>query len=432
MRLAFLVFLLFLANRVSGNDEKTADASSGSSNLQEVFENLSASDLAKLGAMFYLPYASRAHPHSHPDEVRQAYDLDMDYKPSDLWMAGVAVDMLSLRPDRPHFAEKFRERFTEHGVVVMPSVVDPELCQKTARAAMHAIEHPKPGQTYGRIMKSEFRKDMPLDWEAPFTDIMYAALAPIGEIMLGILGQDATMVEYGTLTSYPGAESQVMHADTPMEEPGHAKWARLISCYVYLSNVTTDQAPLDVWPGTHTHVHFYNLDKMVAVEEGNAMPVLSPAVRMAVPIGTMVMYDSRVFHRGTENLTPRARPTLYFSFMSDSGERPIGSTFSMKKKYAGWKLRDILSRKVENPQKSAEEEEIKERIKMCAKAMYAHCAKTMRAVWSLQFPPFKVSQACYECGATLFGREFFGCKDPNHIERVCKFGIYHQDYKSEL
>jgi hypothetical protein len=58
-------------------------------------------------------------------------------------------------------------------------------------------------------------------------------------------------------------------------------------------------------------------------------------VRLAVPAGTIVLYDSRLEHRGTANASPRARPTMYFSFQQQRGTVPDGPTFTLRDEYTG-------------------------------------------------------------------------------------------------
>jgi hypothetical protein len=45
----------------------------------------------------------------------------------------------------------------------------------------------------------------------------------------------------------------------------------------------------------------------------------SPAIRMAVPTGTMVVMDSRTHHRGSENLSNKRRTALYVEITSFNG-----------------------------------------------------------------------------------------------------------------
>lgn len=44
---------------------------------------------------------------------------------------------------------------------------------------------------------------------------------------------------------------------------------------------------------------------------------------VTVPAGSVALYNCRLLHRGTANTSPRARPTLYFSFVSRDGIRLV-------------------------------------------------------------------------------------------------------------
>lgn len=97
---------------------------------------------------------------------------------------------------------------------------------------------------------------------------------------------------------------------------------RLISCFVMLTNVSDEMGATDLWPGTHTMFHFNN--KYVAG---------APPFRMALPEGSIVLWDSRLLHRGSANTSPHRRPAFYFSFMESRGVEPHGPTYSLLRRY---------------------------------------------------------------------------------------------------
>ena len=63
---------------------------------------------------------------------------------------------------------------------------------------------------------------------------------------------------------------------------------------------------------------------------------------MTVPRGSLVVMDGRTYHRGGANTAATRRPVFYFTFASERGLLPEGSTYSisaaMKDKYV---LRDL-------------------------------------------------------------------------------------------
>ena len=65
----------------------------------------------------------------------------------------------------------------------------------------------------------------------------------------------------------------------------------------------------------------------------------APSVRLAVPAGTAVIYDARLHHRGASNTHPnRVRPSFYFSFIQEAGDKPDGPTYSIRGTYAKARL----------------------------------------------------------------------------------------------
>jgi len=68
-------------------------------------------------------------------------------------------------------------------------------------------------------------------------------------------------------------------------------------------------------------------------------------VRFAVPIGSLVVYDSRLTHRGSGNTSPFVRPTLYFSLMEGNATRkdPDGPTFTIRPEYKRVSVFDVLA-----------------------------------------------------------------------------------------
>lgn len=124
-------------------------------------------------------------------------------------------------------------------------------------------------------------------------------------------------------------------------------WATLLTVFVYPEDVAEDQGALDVWPATHTHYHFLNQEHASWRAAHTA-----PAIRIATGKGSAVVMNSRLHHRGGENTNKRRRPVFYFSFCEElrdgkkppPGEYPYGSTYSIRREYAGLiRLKDVLA-----------------------------------------------------------------------------------------
>lgn len=226
------------------------------------------------------------------------------------------------------------ERLERWGVVALPKAVPRETSSALAARLREALESPT--HEFGGILADELRHDYPLPVEAWNVQVYEDAVRLLAPVLTAVLGADARLCEYSSLTSMPGAGAQRFHPDVGMDEHAHMKtWAKIYSVFVYLDDVAPDMAALDVRPGTHTDFHF--LDKEEHAAAGWCVKALGtlPAVRMAVPAGTIVIMDSRTHHRGSANTSPRRRPVFYFSMMSKQGVRPDGPTYSMRKRYEG-------------------------------------------------------------------------------------------------
>mmetsp|Transcript_5522 Transcript_5522/g.10513 ORF Transcript_5522/g.10513 Transcript_5522/m.10513 type:complete len:195 (+) Transcript_5522:1263-1847(+) len=74
----------------------------------------------------------------------------------------------------------------------------------------------------------------------------------------------------------------------------------------------------------------------------------NPWVRLAVPQGSIVIYDSRLRHRGSGNTSPLTRPTFYFSLGEANKQTPSGPTYSLHQSYKKHTItvEDIIARDV--------------------------------------------------------------------------------------
>jgi hypothetical protein len=249
-----------------------------------------------------------------------------------------AVDLLSVRLTAgeraagaltPARNAELAERLERHGVVVLPAALDPALCREVAEQVHAEIFVSGPQAEFGPIVEKVFRKDYPLSLNGPFVEMLRRAVRLLLPALDATLGPGAVLREFSALNAYPGAKAQRFHSDSTVDHadelvPGVQ--ALLYSVFVYLDDVDNETAPFDVFPGTHTHFHFLP-------QAERAVMTSMPFARLAVPQGTIAVYDSRTRHRGGPNVGQRARPTLYFSFLGALGKVPSGPTYSLRRGY---------------------------------------------------------------------------------------------------
>lgn len=446
-----------------------------SPSIVNVFAALSARDIYKLGQTFFMASAASVSA-AKTIQTQDLFSRAVMAPPEHYFQTGVAIQMVSLPLDTPDFVYKGVERMRSHGFILVPSAITRESCGPVAAEAIQRITHPPPDAFYSSIMEGKLRKDMPLELEEPFLEILYDAVEAVGEVLLELLGPDSTLVEFSTLTSFPGATEQTPHPDAFYNGYDEIESnAPLISCYLYLVDVADDMAALDVWPGTHKEVHFFpGLFKPLFEQNIDNDFLRPPPIRMQVAAGSMVLFDALTLHRGSANTSNKTRPTLYFSMMGQ-GKKPAGPTFTMKKKYRGKvTLSDLLARSAHlkdygpgdnkprdySSMKVSEMEERKggsdwaSSVSMCKQDLSIKC---MTEVAVLHSATLRVDQAlksskdvakwlgeekaaaedCYACGRRFIDKiedraqmDYFRCAyAPASLENVCGVGIFARGFQ---
>ena len=243
--------------------------------------------------------------HAVPDQME--YLTESGYK---MLSVKVSEKEKSTGELRASTIQAMTSRLREAGLVVIPSLHEAERCRKLAHKVHQDILDP--WVEYGSIKRNEYRKDLPLQLHGDYLDILHDTLQLLYPVYKETLGESPVLKEFSSLTSYPGSGEQNFHSDASAETlEDFERDGLLYSTFIYLDDVGEFTAPFDAYPGTHAHMHI--VDALMREEEGSGYENEGPYVRMTVPQGSMVIYDSRLIHRGSANTSPLTRPTLYFS-----------------------------------------------------------------------------------------------------------------------
>lgn len=204
---------------------------------------------------------------------------------------GVAIIPASLHPDKCSellaFAFEERERcMTE--VEADPSVISDKFSD---------VQTPRAGKDLPTT-----RWDMRLPC-VPLVDSCLRALLSelLGSTFEALTGPDAELWELGVLVSEPGAAPQPVHFDAP--DRG------LITAFIALQDVRPEMGPTVFLPGTNTHVahRMCESDPVGFIRHSEKFAPLLNA-------GDAVIYDSQIFHSGTENESTESRVLMYITF----------------------------------------------------------------------------------------------------------------------
>ncbi len=121
-----------------------------------------------------------------------------------------------------------------------------------------------------------------------------------------VLGADFILAAMSAVASFPGAPDQHLHRDaTMLFGPDNTADTALpvysITVLVPLINFTKETGCTRVWPGSH---------KIAGREAGLAVGSLDPEVH----VGSVLISDGRVLHRGAANRSDKLRPLFYTTF----------------------------------------------------------------------------------------------------------------------
>lgn len=142
--------------------------------------------------------------------------------------------------------------------------------------------------------RGRVRHQMYLPFAAPFSDPRLWADPAVLGVVERVLGPDFECTYYGSDTPFPGSEHQPVHQDGgalfPEWEPRPPMYC--VALNVPLVDVDETSGPLEWFLGTDR-------------PDADAEPR-----RFIGPAGTMLLRDSRVWHRGSPNRSGAPRPML--------------------------------------------------------------------------------------------------------------------------
>lgn len=203
-----------------------------------------------------------------------------------------------------------------HGFSVVHDVLKPDTCRNFADYVESEIVKGPGERPFKSIIDRKHRYDTPFHVEGVPREVLSEACrhSKLGELLNSLVTPDGTLVELSALTSYPGAETQRLHADTPYR-PGDAL---LVCVFIALDDIELDMGPLEI-----------------ILQSSRGRPVKEDSVvfPMTVGCGDAVLMDSTAIHRASANTSQnKARPVFYFSFQSPIGNVPTRETYSIQKR----------------------------------------------------------------------------------------------------
>ena len=220
--------------------------------------------------------------------------------------------------------QEYIERFQRDGYVLLENVLPLDLVASVRRAFMQAMEakvarfalapvKPTDGRDKGNDkVKIDFqpeggnhdlnRWNMHVPTQAEFLHDTLIANPTSLAVIKALLGPAPVAFLIASDTPYPGSGFQNIHQDFPRFG---------LTVNIPLVDFTEDNAPLEVWPGSHVRGGVFHTGKAdLSGDEIKALVARVPGKRMLIKAGSILIRDQRMVHRGTANTGTAPRPCL--------------------------------------------------------------------------------------------------------------------------
>ncbi len=195
------------------------------------------------------------------------------------------------------------ERLRVFGYARLPGQVDPALLARLRAAIMPAISAARPDTQGFRDRRLLLAGPETCCFHIPEILERAEVLAPLR----ALLGSQAACKAVGVDVNLPGSRHQMSHMDCSYLFPEHAitlpPFAMVLN--IPLVDVSEDNGPLELWPGTHGNQLDVDQDRMIAS---------APSLRMTMPAGSLLLRDIRTWHRGTPNVSEAPRPQIGITY----------------------------------------------------------------------------------------------------------------------
>jgi hypothetical protein len=214
----------------------------------------------------------------------------------------LSADELQKQELAPETLEMAIQQIRNNGVFTFESVLPPDLIAdlQTAYEPLYEAFIQNPGQTFG---KNHYRVYLP--FTEPFNDLRVICSPFVAPIMDALLGDDFVCHYLATNTCAPGSELQPVHSDYRLlfPEADIAVPPFHIVLNIPLVDVTDENGPVQYFPGgTHRlNIPFGSIDPIAAKMHSEYA---------TMPVGSLMLRDGRMWHRGTTNRSNAPRPQI--------------------------------------------------------------------------------------------------------------------------
>lgn len=193
--------------------------------------------------------------------------------------------------------------FQKYGFVRLENVFHPDFL---SRLIAHYNERYK--MYLEGTYKADLRPLFTVDVEGAFNDPSFYANPIVMPFFKKCLGEDCIVGAMSSVVSFPGAPDQFVHRDSQAifgddyEVDQHVP-PYAMTMLIPFVDCTTETGCTKVWPGSHRR----NVPNAVETEK-------TPPFEPEVKVGSVLITNSKVVHRGGANRSQRLRPLVYLTY----------------------------------------------------------------------------------------------------------------------
>lgn len=225
--------------------------------------------------------------------------------------------------------ENLVEKFYRDGYVVIENVLPVELVMSINKSFMESMSakiekfkiapvNVTDGRYQGNSgVKIDFqpeggnhdlnRWNMHLPTKPEFINDQLLANPQVLAVIKELLGNDPVAFLLASDTPYPQSGFQSIHQDFPRFG---------LTVNIPLVDITEDNAPLEVWPGSHMRGNVFREGEMSLTATEIKEITRVPGQRLLLKAGSICIRDQRLVHRGTANTGQEPRPCLSIWYKS--------------------------------------------------------------------------------------------------------------------
>lgn len=199
------------------------------------------------------------------------------------------------------------QQFRNNGYVLLESALPQSFVAelRSAFAPLFEAHVAQTGPSYRAGLNSVNHYNMYLPFAAPFNDERVVANPVTQPIIDALLGENCVCHYFASNVAMPGSSYQDVHADII---PLFPETTAVLPPYSLVLNIPLvdfreDNGPLEIWPGGSHHY-------VAATSEIPALAATMHSQRVLMPAGSLLIRDSRMWHRGTPNRSSAGRPNL--------------------------------------------------------------------------------------------------------------------------